>query len=154
MTTPSAATIAFAEFGAAIGIADLAFDEDGAAALSFDGLPAVQFQYRPDRDTLWLFADLGEPAAGPAIYEVLLKGNFFWTSTRGATLGLSDEEPGHVVLAQAVPWAGLDGPALSRAVETFVDTIRDWREIVGGTAAPADAAGPKPAGDLDGMIRI
>lgn len=65
------------------------------------------------------FADLGVPAAGPAAYEDLLRGNFFWRSTLGAALSLSGDQPPHAIIALPVAWRGLDGPRLATQLESF-----------------------------------
>lgn len=142
-----------AELGGQIGLPSLALDASGACALAFDGKPQVNFQYRPERDALWLFADLGAPAAGADIYEVLLRGNYFWRSTLGATLSLSGDEPAHVILTLPVAWRGMDGRRLTTVLETFVNTMEDWGEVI---AQNEDAATqPVPDGfDPNTMLRI
>lgn len=142
------------ELGGRIGLPSLALDETGACALAFDGRAQVNFQYRPEREALWLFADLGAPAAGPDVYEALLRGNYFWKSTLGATLSLSGDEPAHVILTLPVAWRGMDGRRLATVLETFVNTMEDWGQVI-ADAGEAPETQPVPDGlDTGSMLRI
>lgn len=140
------------ELGQRMGLSGLALNAGGTCAVSFDGRSLVNIQYRPDTEALWLFADLGAPAAGEAIYGDLLRGNFFWRTTFGATLSLSGDDPAHVVLALPVVWRGLDGARLAQTLEVFLNTLEDWAELI---AQPIDAAvAPSPLDSDISMIRI
>lgn len=153
MIIENAAVQLLAEFGSQIGVADLAFNEEGACALSFDELPPVNMQYKSALQEIWLYADLGVPAGGPAIYETLLRGNYFWDSTLGATISLSGDDTPHVILARPVAWRGLDGPRMALVVETFVNTIRDWQELMMETADD-DEEGTLPDDSTATFLRL
>ncbi|TPQ48744.1 hypothetical protein C2U72_22150 [Prosthecomicrobium hirschii] len=146
---PTLATL-IAELGGRMGLPSLALDGDLSCALRFDRRSVVNIQYRPDRDMLWFFADLGVPAAGPAAYEDLLRGNFFWRSTLGATLSLSGDQPPHAIIALPVAWRGLDGARLATQLESFVNTAEDWAEVIAdpgdgrSTASESLATGNEP----------
>ncbi len=147
MTDDPALTMLMAELGQRMGLGELALDGDGACALRFDGRSVVNLQRRPNEDALWFYADLGEPASGPALYGDLLRGNLFWRTTFGATLSLSGDEPPHVILALPVGWRGLNGAQLAGKLETFLHTAEDWAELVAGRDGDAATDGGPPAGD-------
>jgi hypothetical protein len=117
------------EFGSQIGVGELTLDNDGACALRLGEDLRIDFQYRPDRDHLVIYADLGV-ATGPEIYPELLRGNLFWRMTSGATLSLSNDSPPHVVLALTTDWRSLRVTSLQELVERFITTARDWIEIM------------------------
>ena len=125
-----------ADLGAQMGLGDLALDDHGSLALSFDDSLVVNLQALADDDLLLLYADLGPPAAGERIYPALLRGNLFWRATLGATLSLTGDEPPHVVLAQETRWRGQDLGAMVAFLERFLHTAEDWLEVVhdGGDA--------------------
>lgn len=144
MTDDPALTMLMAELGQRMGLGELALDADGACALRFDGRSVINLQHRPTEDALWLYADLGAPASGPALYGDLLRGNLFWRTTFGATLSLSGDEPPHVILALPVAWRGLTGAQLAGRLETFLHTVEDWAELVADRGDAADTDGPPP----------
>lgn len=152
MNIDPALTNLLAEFGGQIGLPALALDADGATALAFDGGVQINFQYRADADALWLITDLGVPASGPAVYEDLLKGNHFWHATLGATLSLSGDETPRVILTLPIGWRGLNGARLARIMETYLNTIRAWSEVIAAPSDDDDA--PADAADIGAMIRI
>ena len=121
-----------ADLGAQMGLGDLALDDHGSLALSFDDSLVVNLQAVADGDLLLLYADLGPPAAGERIYPALLRGNLFWRATLGATLSLTGDEPPHVVLAQETRWRGQDLGAMVAFLERFLHTAEDWLEVVRG----------------------
>ena len=140
------------ELGQRMGLSGLALNAGGTCALSFDGRSQVNIQYRPDADALWLYADLGVPVAGEAIYGELLRGNYFWRTTFGATLSLSGDDPARVVLAQPIAWHGIDGTRLAEILDLFLKTQEDWAELI---AQPIETTTAPTSLDNDmSMIRI
>ncbi|MBT9292936.1 type III secretion system chaperone [Prosthecodimorpha staleyi] len=154
MTIDPALSNLITELGARMGLPNLALDADLTCALGFDRRSVVNIQYRPDRDALWFFADLGVPAAGEAAYEDLLRGNFFWRSTLGATLSLSGDQPPHVILALSVAWRGLDGARLAKQLESFVNTTEDWSEVIADPGEGRTAASESLASSTEPMTFI
>jgi hypothetical protein len=152
MTLDPALTMLIGELGLRMGLGELALDGDGACALRFDGRSVVNLQYRANENALWLYADLGVPARGPELYADLLRGNLFWRTTFGATLSLSGDEPPHVIMALPTTWRGLDGTQLAAKLETFLNTVEDWSELVAdhGDGAPE---GRGPGDDPSQMIK-
>jgi hypothetical protein len=155
MTLDTGLQALIAELGQRMGLASLALDGDGAGALRFDGRSVVNMQYRPREEELWFYADLGVPASGPELYPDLLRANLFWRTTLGATLSLSGDEPPHVIMVLPLVWRGLNGAQLALKLETFINTVEDWAELVAGRSEEDEAAeGGGLAADLSGMIRI
>jgi hypothetical protein len=155
MTVDPALQTLIAELGGRMGLGSLALDGDGACALRFDGRSVVNMQYRPREDELWLYADLGLPASGEELYADLLRGNLFWRATFGATLSLSGDEPPHVVMALPLAWRGKTGAELAGRLETFINTVEDWSELVAGRGETDGAAEDRGlAADLSVMIKI
>jgi hypothetical protein len=158
MTLDSGLELLIGELGQKMGLGHLALDAEGACALRFDGRAIVNMQYRPDEDAGWLYADLGIPASGPELYADLLRGNLFWRATLGATLSLSGDEPAHVILAQSIPWRGLNGIDLAARLETFLNTVEDWEALVanreGDEGGDTSAAGHAPPEDPFLMVRV
>jgi Tir chaperone protein (CesT) family len=153
MIDDPALAMLMAELGQRMGLGELALDADGACALRFDGRSVINLQHRPNEDALWLYADLGVPASGPALYGDLLRGNLFWRTTFGATLSLSGDEPPHVILALQIPWRGLTGAQLASRLESFLHTAEDWGELVADRGDGADADGRPPADDSSLTIK-
>ena len=118
------------ELGAVMGLDKLALDAEGACAVRFDGRTVVNLQCHDALDSLWLFADLGPVSGGAEVYADLLRGNLFWRATLGATISLSGDEPPHVIMTLPVAWRGLNGEQLALRLETFVNTIDDWAELL------------------------
>ena len=121
-----------ADLGRHVELGELQLDENGACGLAVDGRFVVGLLCPADGegDDLVLHANLGTPAAGPAAYATLLRGNLLWHATLGATLSLTHEEPPQVVMALPVPWRGLDAGGLAGRLEQFIDTADDWRELI------------------------
>lgn len=124
------------ELGNVMAFDDLALDGEGACAVRFDGRTVVNLQCLEAQDKLWLFADLGPVNGSAELYADLLRGNLFWRATLGATISLSGDEPPHAILTLPVDWRGLDGAQLAMRLETFVNTLEDWAELLeAGNAA-------------------
>ncbi|RZJ08477.1 MAG: CesT family type III secretion system chaperone [Haliea sp.] len=114
------------DLAARMGLASVQPDDNGAAAFCFDGQVTVNLLPAQDAaGQLWLVADLGPPAAGPAGYERLLQLNFLWRRTRGATVSLSFDTPARIVLAKALLWRHLDAADLAAELEQFLDVAAD-----------------------------
>lgn len=134
-----------AALGRALGLDALALDAQGACALQVDAGPAVHLQAAAEGEQGVLFAvvaTLPPVADGGSrhLLRSLLEANCLWQGTGGATLGLDDESPPRVVLAQRVPWAQLGAPAFL----DFAAQAAAWQARLEG--AGCDADGDAPAG--------
>jgi len=137
-------------FGAEIGIADLALDEDGFCSLTFDGKVTANLQLAQGGDTLVLFADLGPASA--ELYESLLRANFFWQATQGATLSVTGDEP-RAVIAVQLSWGVMTATALGERVRRFVDAAEDWADYVNGGGEFAGAAADAD-GEMSAFVKV
>jgi Tir chaperone protein (CesT) family len=149
MTPRERVDLALAELGGRIGLEGMRLEEDGSAVLMLDEV-VVNMELDDAADRLLLYAGLGRPTGGwERLYEALLRGNFLWAATRGATLSL-EPAGGEVMLQQAVAASGLDGAALESLLEGFADAAESW---AGRVAAAGDEAAP-PAGPHDGEVML
>lgn len=148
-----------AEVGNRLELEELSFDDEGFTALRFDEDLVVNFQAVSD-DALMLYADLGVPARGDAIYPDLLKANLFWRTTMGATLSLTDDPKPRVILAIEFLWQNLEIAELTTRLESFVNAVEDWGELVNkdtGQSEAPDREGSNLSsdpGDPESMIRV
>lgn len=147
-----------ARFGAAIGLPDLAPDDSGYAALSFDDT-VVNIQYDLELDDITFFTRLGtvdDDEPGP-FYARLLAANLFWAGADGATLSLVPESQ-EVFLARKAALSALDDAGLAKLLEAFIGTAEAWRREVETYSSDDAAAAPAPlARDPDpgdGVIRV
>ena len=117
-----------AALGRRLGIAGLGFDEKaGTCALAFDGRVTVHLAVDERSGGLVMFAVLGElaPTQRPELGSTLLRGNYMWRVTEGATLSL-DPEQDAVLLALALPVAGLDDERIEARLAGFVNVAFAW----------------------------
>ena len=117
-----------AALGRRLGIAELGFDEKaGTCALAFDGRVTVHLAVDERAVGLVMFAVLGEfsPAQRPDLGAALLRGNYMWRVTEGATLSL-DPEQDAALLALALPAAQLTGELLETRLSGFVNVAFAW----------------------------
>jgi hypothetical protein len=155
MTIDPALQALLGQLAARLRLADLRLDQNGACALRFDDQIRIDFQYRADREHLVAYADLGVPAAGPALYPTLLRANLFWRTTFGGTLSLSDDSPPHVVLAITHDWRSLNVVSLTALVERFVATTEDWQELIQSPPQAAeDRASPVALPSSEMIFRV
>lgn len=109
--------------------------QDGTAALEIDGT-AVVFIYDMEAGSVTLVADIGTPppsADGP-FGSMLLKANYMFDGTAGATL-CQNPETGAYAICRSLPLFGLDADSLGSRVETLVSQAENWRGILSGCAA-------------------
>ncbi|MCZ0944080.1 MAG: type III secretion system chaperone [Gammaproteobacteria bacterium] len=143
------------EFGAAIGLEEMAFDDQQRCNLMFDDVP-VSLELSGGEDSLYIYSVLGpEPAEGAKeLYSELLKANYAFAQTGGATLAL-DPGGGGIVLMREEPLEILHLPQLEALIENFVNTaeglIASVAEASLSNAAQAiDSEPGGQAGDGDG----
>ena len=151
MAVDGQASALLAELGALIGIADLAFDEDGVATLALDGGAAiVTLGARPAGDALELMCCLDTVEAKPATMREMLRANFLG----GAGRPVFALEPGSdaVVLQQSVRLEGMTGTALARILDAFGATAQELQQELEATGV--DLEGEAPAGGLDPMLML
>ncbi|WP_168735324.1 type III secretion system chaperone [Pseudothauera rhizosphaerae] len=137
--------------GRRFGIEGLAFDERGLCALAFDRRMTVYLAADTRLGGMVLFATLGEfePAERPDLLLAMLRGNFMWRVTEGATLAV-DPEKDVALLVQCLSPQGLEADQLEARLEGFVNAALSWAERL--QRPPAGA--PERAGLAGMMLRV
>jgi Tir chaperone family protein CesT len=142
------------DFGAGIGLPDLAPDDQGYCCLMIGEAITLSLQYEPEEEELAMFARIGhvdDDQRGEAC-EMLLAGNLFWAETKGGTLAF-EPASGSVFLMMKDRIQALDGPRFNTLLTRFVEAAEEWRQrlrALGGEAALAPPAAEAPArlGDI------
>lgn len=134
------------QFAAKFGIDDVEV-EDNTVALEIDGM-AVGFICDPVEETLTVVADLGQQSinADGAFGSMMLKANFLFQATKGATLFQNPENEAFG-LEQMFRLVDLDVDKLSDHVERIANLAEDWKAIIAGAKNAEDAAAKKNDGN-------
>ncbi len=143
MQTLAVASKLVAELGLRIGIADLALDDGGIAALSVDGAYVLHIAADSENEAIVLYALLGPVRDEDrlAIWRRLLEHNP--SAAAGSSLGL-DPASGEVILVGRHRLGHLDRHGFERAIETFMTVAGTWhRELSAGPPPAAKAGDPR-----------
>lgn len=143
------------DFGAGIGLPDLAPDDQGYCCLQFGEHGKLSLQYEPEGRDLVLFARLAEVGPGNADRQFLLE------QDQGGALAIDPGE-GVAFLLMKEKLQVLDLPGFEALLEWFVAAAEAWQSrlqaLTGrvGAESPAPAAaecqgGPRAAG-LSGQL--
>lgn len=131
-----------AEFGALLGMPGLRLDEQRHCSLLFDRRHRLAIACDSASGRLVLHCAVGPlpPGAGADTLSTLLRANYLWRGTQGATLSL-DPDGRQITLMSALPLQGLDVPQLNGAVERLLDGVDAWQRFLAdpqrGDNAPA-----------------
>ena len=141
------------EFGAAVGLDDLAFDDEQRCNLMFDDV-AVSLEVGAGDSSLYIYSVLGpEPALdAEQRFAELLKANYAFAQTGGATLAL-DPAGGGIVLMREEPLETLRLPRLESVIEDFVNVAERLiaNLSAGALAGPAPEAAVESGGQGEGQ---
>ena len=138
-----------AELGEAMEVPDLALDEDGFVCLYGEDGVVLNIDHYEDQDCLVMYTTVGEIPEEHrlALYDEMLKANFMWQDTLGATLCVSPTGE-HALLMISITTGDLDLPQFLNVYNTIGRLTWAWsdriRAITGEDAATAAEA---PAGD-------
>jgi len=136
-------------FGASIGLPDLAPDDDGYCCLRIGDKVTVSLQYEPEGKDIALFSRLCQipPISRPEAYEMMLSANLFWGQTRGGTLAIEPTD-GVVFLLMKEKAQALENASFNSLLENFVEAAEDWQQRLEPFSDELDAAddGPPPSG--------
>jgi hypothetical protein len=132
------------QLGWIAGLPGLQLDEDGHASLVFNQAVTIHLQARDTENDILLYA---APAALPeengyAVALKLLRANFLWRDTGGATLSLAGDD--EVMLTQKLSIENLDLTAFQERFTTFARTALKWKEQVESPAGEPIAGGAPP----------
>lgn len=139
------------ELGQELGLPDMEMDDkDFVCIFAEDGV-VLNLDYYEDEDVLVLYTTVGEinnENNRLRIYEEMLRGNFVWESTAGATLCI-DPSAKLALMMTNVTVGDLDLPKLMNVLNHFTrlawvwsDRIRDLTEQEGQAEPPRDSAAP------------
>jgi hypothetical protein len=129
-----------ARLGRELGVAGLAFDAGtGTCALVFERRITVHVAAERGDEAMLLFSTLGglDPRQQPELVATVLRGNYLWRGTAGATLSM---DPVHDValLAQRLPVDGLTAATLEQRLGNFVEAALAWMQrLAESPRAPA-----------------
>ena len=106
--------------------------KDGVAVFEIDGM-SVGFIHDPSEDAVMVVAEIGEqnPDADEACSSALLKANYLFAGTGGATL-CRNPETGAFAIMRSWPLASVDGDTFATAVNDLLTTAEKWKAVVDG----------------------
>ncbi len=140
------------EFGAAVGLEDMTFDDQQRCNLMFDDVP-VSLEMSGGEGSLYIYSVLApEPAENAnALYAELLRANYAFAQTAGATLAL-DPAGGGIVLMREEPLETLRLPQFEALIEDFVNVAEGFiASLAEGSLSKAaqtiDSEPSEPSGD-------
>ncbi len=140
------ANVLVAELGRQLGIADLALDEGATCTLFVDdGAVIVSFGFNKTAQAidLMICLDAVEPATAPL--ALLLRANFSWLGSRGATFAI-EPASGALVLQRRVAGNAVHVAELRQALEELVAAADAWaKRLAAETAAAGEAPASAPA---------
>lgn len=103
--------------------------------LELENGPTVTIDFDEESQFVELFSELGAyaPERELEILKKIAEANFLWSKTNGGTLSVRPEiQTGY--LALQLPVLSLNGTDFVHLVEKFVETAKQWKEILSGTA--------------------
>ena len=145
------------QFAAKFDISNLTIEDD-AVALEIDEM-AFGFINDPAVDTLTIVVDLGQQSinANGALGAMMLKANFLFQATKGATL-FQNPENDAFGLQQMYRLLDLDVDKLSAEVEKLANMAEEWKAIIAGCSQAENAAEERNAQDASistgGFIQV
>lgn len=144
-------------FGKACGLDGLRFDDEGVAAIQADDI-RLSFMEVPEARRLVMFADVADkPDGNCGLYETLLEAQHLGMATGGATFSISPD--GKISLYRLDPLVDLDAELLAKIVESFLNLVDRWREIIaayrpGESPAKDETLPEKAALGSPGFMRV
>ncbi|GEP45646.1 type III secretion system chaperone [Brevifollis gellanilyticus] len=128
--------------GGAIGIPELAWDEQGCCALQFDGL-TVNLEHAGDEAQIYAMCRVGQAPGHEgdrlAAYQKLLEHNCFFRGTGGGVLGVDGPEGG-IIFSHKIPAGGLDGERLTAFIEGYLNIAEKIHAELAPGGADAEGA--------------
>lgn len=104
--------------------------EDNAVVLEIDGMN-VSFIHEPATNEVILVAEIGRPPPDPdgIMGATMLKANYFLKGTGGAVL-CQMPDTGAYAISRRCPLVAHDVNTFSSALEAFVNSADDWRNVI------------------------
>ena len=112
--------------------------KSGTAVFEIDGM-SVGFIHDTTEAAIMVVAEIGEqnPDSDEACSSALLKANYLFAGTGGATL-CRNPETGAFAIMRSWPLASLDADAFATAVNDLLTTAEKWKAVVDGIGAAQD----------------
>ena len=117
-------------FAQKFGIEGLAPNDEGSVKLEIDGM-AVELLHDADAGNVLICAEIGEPPPEGEIHfaEMLLRANFLFQGTGGATFAQNPESKAYALI-RPFALASLDVEDFCTHVGEFADGLERWRQIL------------------------
>ena len=134
------------DFGNSYDLADLELDDRGYVCIVSEDGVVLNIDYFEEDEALVFYTTVGEIEDGHrlTLYEEMLKANFFWENTAGATLCI-DPNATLALLTASITVTDLDLPKMLIVMDHFTRLTWAWsdriREITGEATSLGDAAG-------------
>ena len=141
------------EFGAAYGTPDMALDDEDFVCFTTQEGVLINVDYFEADDCLVMYTTIGEvfDETRLLLYDELLKANFFWDLTGGATLCITPDGA-HALLTSSVMADNLDVTTLTNVFQHMNQLTFAWaarmREITEDSLAAECAGDPTGRGDV------
>lgn len=133
-------------YGKEIGLTELALNDEGVCALTFDEKINVDILFRKEQDQAIFISKVGElpPEGKEGFYRELLKANAFGMETAGATLGI-DEDENSVVLSYVLIAHIMVYDLFKTVLANFVDLAEEWIQKLENRSAIEAATNEAPS---------
>ena len=130
MDIPDACSVLIAELGKDLGLANLAFDDEGKLVLKLGDQRVVMIVVRPEATSFVFYSEICAAAAvNTKLLKRALEGNFAWSRTAGATLAL-DPKTGALVLHKELAVASIEFSQFIQSIEQFVEIAEAWSTMI------------------------
>jgi len=141
--------------GDGLGIPDLALDGNGCFALVVDGRRMLSVALDGSEKRLVASCAVGRLPAGCSadMLRNLLRANFLWRGSAGATLALAPDGES-LTLLRAIPLDGTQAREVLSVLDALLDAAERWAKAVQGGAA-VTTSGPAGGGLFSGgLLRV
>lgn len=113
------------ELGRVLHLPSLALDEYNVCRVIFDTY-AIDFEALPDKDELFLIAELGPIPDDLALYRRLLEANRYGIETGGATLSI-DPDRDSVIIHRQLDVSSMNYATFELKVQLFFERLKHWK---------------------------
>lgn len=147
----------FAELGQQLGMAELALDDNNHCILNIDEGSDIHLEYLESEDLLLMVTAL-PPALEKhqaKIFETLLKGNYLWQDSYGATLAIHPETDA-IILEHKMRTDAIEPGSLQDHIAGLDTLARAWEERIGDIIAEQESqatANTTTPQDMNHMLR-
>ena len=133
---------------------ELAFDEEGMAAFSADGMSVILHNL-PEVEGIALEGDLGMPPPEDpmGLYKTVLESQHLFRDTVGATISI-DPSTGRFALCRVLRTQLLDKDSFIEAVGQFLSTQEIWSKVVQNYREDAATTVPDMTGFGSGFMQV